>query len=111
MRVYIHLFAQRYPACARPMGVERLSIVEVNKKPSLTKGEQTAAVCSGFPNKHSTRRVEGWQRHRERGREREVSGLDSSCLMADQTVTSHSSSYATERDYSLEKVLIHKQKK
>lgn len=71
MRVYIHLFAQRYPACARPMGVERLSIVEVNKKPSLTKGEQTAAVCSGFPNKHSTRRAEGWPRRRERGRERE----------------------------------------
>lgn len=65
MRVYIHLFAQRYPACARPMGVERLSIVEVNKKPSLTKREQTAAVCSGFPNKHSTRRAADGRRQRE----------------------------------------------
>lgn len=45
---------------------------------------------------------------RERGRE--GGRLDSSCLMADQTLTSHSSGYATERDYSPEKVLIQKQK-
>lgn len=65
MCVYIHLFAQRYPACVRPTGVERLSIVEVNKNPSLTKREQTAAVCSGFPNKHSTRRAtDGGERKR-----------------------------------------------
>ena len=57
--VYIHLFAQRYPACVRPTGVAQLSIVEVYKNPSLTKREQTAAVCSGFPNKHSTRSEEG----------------------------------------------------
>lgn len=75
MCVYIHLFAQRYPACARPTGVVRLSIVEVNKNPSLTKREQTAAVCSGFPNKHSTRRAADSgetdgerERDRERGR-------------------------------------------
>jgi len=61
--VYIHVFAQRYPACVRPTGVERLSIAEVNKNPSSTKREQTATVCSGFPNKHS-RRIE---RERERG--------------------------------------------
>lgn len=67
--VYIHLFAQRYPACVRPTGVARLSIVEVNKNPSLTKREQTAAVCSGFPNKHSTRRAtDGGERQRERDR-------------------------------------------
>lgn len=69
MCVYIHLFAQRYPACVRPTGVERLSIVEVNKNPSLTKTEQTAAVCSGFPNKHSTRRAVD-ERETLRGRER-----------------------------------------
>lgn len=57
MSVYIHLFAQRYPACVRPTGVVRLSIVEVNKNPSLTKRGQTASVCSGFPYKHSTRRA------------------------------------------------------
>lgn len=55
--VYIHLFAQCYSACVRPTGVVRLSIVEVNKKLPSTKREQTAAVCSGFPNKHSTRKA------------------------------------------------------
>lgn len=57
MCVYIHLFAQRYPACVRPTGVVQLSIVEVYKNPSLTKREQTAKVCSGFPSKRSTRRA------------------------------------------------------
>lgn len=71
MNVYIHLFAQRYPACVRPTGVVRLSIAEVNKNLSSTKREQTAAVCSGFPNKHSTRRAAD-SGERQRGREREA---------------------------------------
>ena len=79
--VYIHLFAQRYPACVRPTGVARLSIVEVNKNPSLTKREQTAAVCSGFPNKHSTSRATDRDRQTERERERDgQSGLDPLCV-------------------------------
>ena len=76
VRVYIHLFAQRYPACVRPTGVARLSIVEVNKNPSLTKREQTAAVCSGFPNKHSTSRATDRDRQTERERERETGSQD-----------------------------------
>lgn len=70
MCVYIYLFAQCYPACVRPTGVTRLSIVEVYKNLSLTKREQTATVCSGFPNKHSTRRaVVSGERRKERQRE------------------------------------------
>lgn len=65
--MYIHLFAQCYPACVRPTGVTQLSIVELYKNQSLTKREQTAAVCSGFPNKHSTRRAaDGGERRKGR---------------------------------------------
>lgn len=53
--VYIYIFAQCYPACARPTEVKQLSIVEVYKNGSFTKREQTAMVYSGFPNKHSRR--------------------------------------------------------
>lgn len=65
MCVYIHLFAQCYPACVRPTGVTQLSTVELYKNPSSTKREQTTAVCSGFPNKHFTRRaVDGGERRK-----------------------------------------------
>lgn len=84
--VYIHLFAQRYPACVRPTGVVRLSIVEVNKNPSLTKREQTAAVCSGFPNKHSTSRATDRDRQMERERERRAVRIRLSlCITPDGT--------------------------
>lgn len=47
---------------------------------------------------------------RAREREREGSGLDSSCLISNQAVTSHSSGYATVRVYSPEKGLNHQKK-
>lgn len=54
-----------------PTEAAQLSIVEVYKKPSLTKGEQTAVVCSGFPNKHSTRVETHGRGEKERVREKE----------------------------------------
>lgn len=49
-----------------------MSIVEVHKNPSSTKREQTASVCSGFPDKYSTRRAgNGGETEGERGRKME----------------------------------------
>lgn len=53
--VYTYIFAQCYPACAKPTEVKQLSTVEVYKNGSFTKREQTAPVYSGFPHKHSRR--------------------------------------------------------
>lgn len=97
--VYIHLFAQRYPACVRPTGVARLSIVEVNKNPSLTKREQTAAVCSGFPNKHSTSRATDRDRQTERERERQAVRIRLSLCITPDGTGSRLTLYAPERNF------------
>lgn len=49
VRVYTSIFAQRYPACARPTALRRLSTVEVHKNVVLTKREQTLWFTQDFP--------------------------------------------------------------
>jgi len=49
VRVYTSVFAQGYPACARPTALRRLSTVEVHKNVVLTKREQTLWFTQDFP--------------------------------------------------------------
>lgn len=86
--VYTYLYS--IIQLVRPTGVVRLSVVEVNENRWLTKTEQTAAVCSGFPNKHSTRRTTERQRCQEGEREKEREGRERDCITVDKMVTSSS---------------------
>ncbi len=62
--VYTSIFAQCYPACARPTEVRRLSTVEVHKNVLLTKREQTLWFTQDFPTNTSGEDPE-WMRGTE----------------------------------------------